>query len=614
MTALLQRVPHVRGEAATSYASRLAACNGADLATFLRHMGIRLMDLIAGKRGTLEVLASLGGADVEALARDAIVREDERRWSLRGQWLSTGTLRRLRPRFCPSCALDDLGTAGLPRREAAHGRSVWSVEPLRTCAVHHVALLDPLPVRKGRDAPGDRLAHDFVTAFAPATRTLNALRGRLTRRPPSAMEEYLLRRLEGGSGGSAWLDTLDFDVAAFLMEKVGAVAAFGRGVRYDGMSDEDLWFAGDVSHGLLEGGVGGLLRFCDMLQATYQGTGSGKEGPNSTYGRWWWSLNFEYRGPQFEPVMAPLREHVLATVPIEPGARVLGHVVERRRMYSIRSASREYGCRPARLRRMLTAAGVLAPDQQRRRNALAAFDVDRAAPILAMIGDRVRGTEARALLGVSDLRPFMREELFVPLTGYVDRKQRLYEFSRVELERFLQEMTRRATEVDEAGPGQVGLYEAVTVLRRSVGEIAKVIHDGRATKTRRLRGGRGLRDLLVDVGEMRLLLHGRSYDGLPVSDLHLRLRTSSDVVVRLIERGAIVAETVLSDITRRPHRMVTSERLAEYEATYVLLYTLARERGCDPKLLRSDLRRRGVEPAFPPDEIGASVYLRSEVG
>ena len=102
MTALLRRVPHMPGEAATSYASRLAACNGVDLATFCRHMGLTVTGLVTGRREALETLAMLGGVAPDTLRHDAIVRVDERRWSLRGQSLSSGTLRRLRPRFLPA--------------------------------------------------------------------------------------------------------------------------------------------------------------------------------------------------------------------------------------------------------------------------------------------------------------------------------------------------------------------------------------------------------------------------------------------------------------------------------------------------------------------------------
>ena len=131
------------GESATSYASRLAACNEVDLATFCRHMGLRRFDVAAGKRHALDALADLGGVDPDTLSWDAIVRRDDGRWSLRGQSWTSGTLRRLRPRLCPLCAAEDIRAAGPRADEAAYARSAWSVEPIRTCSVHGIALADP---------------------------------------------------------------------------------------------------------------------------------------------------------------------------------------------------------------------------------------------------------------------------------------------------------------------------------------------------------------------------------------------------------------------------------------------------------------------------------------
>ena len=379
------------------------------------------------------------------------------------------------------------------------------------------------------------------------------------------------------------------------------------------MTDDDLWFAGDVGFGLLNGGEEGLLRFCDMLQDTYAGSGSGKDGPNSMYGRWWWHLNYEFRGPEFEVVLEPLRRHVLGRLPFAPGAKVLGRVVTHRRVHSISSAAVEYGCRPSRLRRMLAAAGHLQPSQARKRNALAVFDVGPAAPLLATIGDRMRGTDAMALLGVTSLKPFMEEGLLVPLLGSTERKQRLYEFSRADVERLHRDLFRRAVEVKEAGPGQVGLYDAVTVLKRSIGKMSHVIRDGRATRIWRLQGGYGLKTLLVDVEEMKRLLHQRSYDGLPMHLLMRRLRTKHDTLRNLVIVGAFTPETLISPLTGRSHRVVPLAQIEYFEAEYVFLFALAGERSTHPLTLKRELVRAGIGPAFPPEKIGACIYLRSAV-
>ena len=607
MTALLRRVPHMPGESATGYASRLGACNGVDFPTFCRHMGISRVDLVMGRRPALDALATLGDVDPGTLAYDAIVRQEDRRWSLRSQTLSSGTLRRLRPRFCPLCAAGDLRETGLPAGEAVHARSEWSVEPIRTCTEHGITLADPLP-------GGSGAAHDFATAFAPMMGTLGDVARGLRERQPSEAEAYLQRRLQHGNVGSAWLDSLDFNVASYLMEKLGAVAAFGREVHFDALSDDDLWHAGDVGYGLLESGERGLLGFMDMLQDTYKGSGSGKDGANSTYGSWWRSLNYETRSPGFEPVLDLLREHVMVRMPIEPATRLLGHVVRRRRMHSLTSAAAEFGCRPSRLRRMLATAGLLPTGHEGRRNALVVFDAEAAAPLLATVGNRMRGTEAMELLGVKSLKPFMREGLLVPLTGYADRRQRLYEFSRAEVQDFLHGMMARAAEVDEAKPGQVGLYDAPTVVKMSVGKMSRAILDGRTTGTCRLRGRQGLEAFLVDSEEMKGLLPRRPYDGLTLQELMRRLRTKHSTLVNLIKAGVFVPEVVIGHITGRRHRMVPFPQIRSFEADHVFLCALARERSCHPMRLKRELLRLGIKPILPPEMIGASVYLRSAVG
>ena len=574
-------------------------------------MGISFQQVVDGHGEALAALARLAACAPESLSAHALRRQGAV-YVLRGQIIDKDEMRRARLHVCPACLLADVLGSPLEPSKHAYVRAEWLINSIRTCAEHSTALrsLDDL---EGLTA---LMVHDFSARLAPFLNEFGRSVAPARRREASGLERYLSTRIEGaGPAGSAWLDSLEFHVAAKTCEMVGAVKMYGRTPSLRRLDEDDWWAAGAAGFAIAAEGPSGLRSFLSELQDTYDYTGP--EGPQAVFGRLYQWLSFSAKDAAFDAVRGLMAEHIIATMPLAAGEVVLGRTVERRILHSIRSASLETGRHPKRLRRLLGEAGLIPPGAAAREagntNAWVVFRADLAAPFLSSAVEQMGLAEAGAYLNAPrvQIRLIADSGLIKPFVELKRGRRRA--FARSELDRFLRELTRDAGVSAQAGGNIQSIPEAAHRSNCSAVEIIRFVLDRRLEWVGARQGVSGYLSVLVDVDEIRRLTRGAETEGLPMSGLPKELGVSWLVARAFLRLGLFTTRSAKNPVNRCPMKIIPRQDVDRFHREFVTLFQIGRESGRHFRRLKAELDQLGVEPCFPKEQVPCTIYRRADV-
>ena len=88
---------------------------------------------------------------------------------------------------------------------------------------------------------------------------------------------------------------------------------------------------------------------------------------------------------------------------------------------------------------------------------------------------------------------------------------------------------------------------------------------------------------------------------------------STKVVKSLITEGLLATVSARNPVRRQSQRVVTPHALAEFEARYVSLHALAKERGKSMPHLKRELAAMGVCPVGDPASLHLTLYQRADI-
>lgn len=143
-------------------------------------------------------------------------------------------------------------------------------------------------------------------------------------------------------------------------------------------------------------------------------------------------------------------------------------------------------------------------------------------------------------------------------------------------------------------------------------DILKLLFDGKLAQIRLDPLERGFKSILVNLDEVRGQLHGTRVT-FSLRDVEHRLKASTQVVKALVELRHLPSTLTVNPISNLPSRVVLPEDLDAFLGTHVSLMGLARERGVHFRALNSQLDAAGVVPAFDPQAVPATFYLRARL-
>lgn len=599
-------VPYRVDETPASLVSRLAFLHRAEsVRVFSLDMGWPFQAIVDGEPIALAQLADLAGVPVGPL-HDAATARTDGAFAFRGHDLPKSMLRRARTYVCARCVVEDLDGSAEPWRVSS--RFQWTLDPIRTCHRHGIAL-DEIAVI---NSPS--LMNDIARIAAPQIGRFRCMADEAVETPPSALEDYLLDRLDGHAGPE-WLDALPWHAAAKTCEMIGAIATLGRAAPIKTMSDAEWREAGGVGFQIASQGPAGIRALFDDLRTTYPQGRSDPSGPQAWLGR----IHTWLAGPRL-PGFDPLRDIVVEMVaevsPVGPEDRLYGRpVVEHRRLHSIRTAGLETGMHPKRLRKMLASAGVIPPDHHGVTDDRIIFAAPEAREFLAKVMHAISEQDAQTYLnaGRVQTRVLTDAGLIRPFLAAGRDGMRFATYDTRDLDAFIRRLTEGAEVVSVPTEPVYRIPEAARRANCSAAEIVQAILERRVAWTGQVAGETGYLSVLVDVTEVRGLVRGDHGDLLPLTAVQDSLKTTFAVVDALVRTGILPSERAVSPLNRCPYTAVRRHDLDAFLGDYGSLTELAKERGMHFIRLKKALKASGVQPRFGKPDVPATFYRREEV-
>lgn len=607
MSGLYPSLPLRTGESPASFVSRLALLHRAQSQNvFALDMGFELQAVIDGRAPALTRLAKISGAPLEQLFDNAIVRKDHH-YLYRGQMFARASLRRARVMACPRCLADDLAGGNDPW--LLSGRSDWLFQHYRVCLRHCVAL-----VELGRGGE-DLNTHDFARRTAPQIAGMPALASQATEADPTQLERYLAARLDGDAGPE-WLDTLPCYVAWRTCEVIGAVDLNGRDAPMRDLNEADWRRAGDRGYAIAGSGKSGVREFLKAVAATGDHGREGSAGPQAWFGqffKWLYSMKSD---PNYDPVRDLVIDFVADTAAVAPDEMIFGkQIVPERRRHSIHSVSRESGIHHKRLRRVLSAAGVLPSDSLHLTANAVTFPVAASAPIVDLLQNLITLKQAETYLNAGRVHTKLlaAHGFAEPVEGHERLELGDQCYDRRQLDDFMKRLFANVVWVKEPEWPQMTIAQAAKRTCCSAMEIVRLILDHQLRWVGSWTATTGYQSVLVDITEVKRLIHREDGDHLTIRQAAEYLGTTDRVVSALVERLLLSSESRISPKNRCPYLAVPRQAAEAFKSQFASLHELARSRGKHMPILKRELAARGIEPALRQEQAVASFYLRSVI-
>ena len=336
-------------ETPQSFVSRLSMRNGcATVQDFCRHMGIKWIDVVTGRRKTLQHVGLLADTSTDDLERFAIKTQRYQRYTVNGQALTSWTTRRQDLRLCPACYVEET------QRDSAagvYGRVEWQLSGFRICPRHMLPILT-LPASEYPRSP-----YDFAGRVSDShQRILAAAEKAKPQTQQAVVEPYLITRLMGGSSAS-WIDRLDLDIACKFIMTLGVVLEFGAHTRPTTLTEEQLSQACGV--GLQAAGLH-IDDLCSKLELIAKRSTTSAKNFHKDFGALsCWLSRVDHSDSRYEILLDCLSKFAFDHYPFASGHNLFGRDCSQRKVHNLVSASAEFGVTTGRLRKFLIAKKLL---------------------------------------------------------------------------------------------------------------------------------------------------------------------------------------------------------------------------------------------------------------
>lgn len=596
------------GETALSHAARNAALYGLDLGTFCADLRASAVSLAHGEETALARLTAATGADLEALRRFALKREEPQEeaqvFSLNGEALRPMSLCRSRVRVCLTCLAEDLDNRSGPDRLRPYGRAAWTLASVRTCARHGLAVTC-LP------APDERPSvPDFAAVVHANWATITAGRIKGEELPASPFEAYLLARIWGDAVPVPMLEELPWYAAARACEMMGAVSLHGPRVRRSRLTELQWREAGDEGYRIAVAGDDAFTDLLTRLHAQVQAIADGR--PRRKVGRFYEWLSSEEKDAAYAPIRNRITAHLIATTAVGPGDEIFGKPVTARRMHSIHTLSQETGEHPKRLRKLLARQGLIGEDSRDLSDDQVVFPAGAAAGLALEVTGALSLKRAGHYLNAPRVQMTLLHEagLIRPLAGKGSDLRPV--FARAELDGFLARLLADAEPVIVPPEGLATIPDAAKRANCSAREIVTAILERALTFIGQRAGTRGYLSVLVNVEEVRAAVRRPDHGSLSLRDVERRIGVHTSAVKGLIAGGHLATETAVNPVNRCPQTVVTDTEMTRFETENATLSRLANERHQSRETLRRMLAARGIKPAIVIEAAKRTLLFRRD--
>ena len=333
----------------------------------------------------------------------------------------------------------------------------------------------------------------------------------------------------------------------------------------------------------------------------------GEQRPKAVFGRLHDWLAHETEDEAYDPLREIIARHFAETMPVWPGERIFGRPVPERRVHSVHSAAREYGLHRKRLRKLLHAKGIIGDEAMALSDDRAVFPAAAADAFLSRPATSLSMREAEEHLNAP--RPagklLVEAGFLVPIVEGGNKRFGSHAFAREDLDTFL---SRLLTDADDPAEGMVNILGAAKRATCSTMEVVRLLLERRLSRVGRDAGSRGYLSVLVDPDEVRGLVRGEDHGGLSLREVEKRMSWSTAVLKALVDDGLLPSRMAVNPVNRCPQRVVDPQDLESFDARFVSLQSLGKERGIHFRRLTPSSARR--DPSGPALRVGAGHLLR----
>ncbi|MCE8467527.1 TniQ family protein [Rhodovulum sulfidophilum] len=601
MTTPLPLAPDLQDrETAFSFISRLAAMNGVDTAGFCTDMGLSFNKVIDGNPEALARLAVLSATDVEDLRHWSPRYLGNREHEFRGNRLHAKAIKESTIRGCPACLRED--TEATPGRVEGgmYIRGHWLFRPVTLCLKHQHPLV-PLWTEANVSCRYDASAR--LAEISPAISA-----GNLDKelRAPNPFDEWIEARL-AGTPIESWLDQFDLYAAAHFCELLGRAIWAVRFPKWKKFGPERAWMSFEMG-----------FRFATKDEATVRDTlmqlqetiGEPTDGPKKKYGALYDRLAFDLLGEAYAPFRELLRDHIASTWPLGPGDDLMGEPVLQRKVHSVRTAARELGMDPRRLRKLLVDIGLVRPAETGRDDQWELFDAKAAQPHLDRINTLVSAKDFQEALSMSrsQFELLRKEGHFPPAIDGGEHKP-LWDVRAAHLH--LESLLTGAAPIYVTMHGWDDIPTTAQSLKVSPGTVLKLLEGGRVQRIGRHTNRDGYASIVVTKGEIERLLERPEAPGLSIDVFARQCGLTRSAAMRLVREGHVTSTEGRHPKTNARQRFLAPGDLAAFHERFVTLRGLAVELGMPWQALRPKLAAAGLEPFSPDGQDYGAVYERS---
>lgn len=363
---------HRRRETVASFISRSAAAYHVDAATFSADRETSFLAVISGALTAIEALEAFG----------CPIPDDVFAWSpskdgvagnmrlFRGHVFPSKILQAPKMRGCPECLRQDLEGRGTDHTAMAM-RGHWLVPHVTLCLEHNTPLVTLW--RESNPVPRFDSARHLALLMPAITK------GDLTLEPRAAtnFDTWLDARLEGHTYNN-WLEQHPLHAACNYCLMLGTSLLRHITSAPSAVTDEDKWFVYNLGFQIAQQGEVAIRNALKGLQDL---PGGPHDGPKKIFPKMYDRLAYDtIDNPDYDEFRRILRSHMLETWPLGVGDELLGEPIVERRLHSVRSAAKATGIDKRRLRKILTAAGIV--PEEGLPDAWQVFDAKRADAVL----------------------------------------------------------------------------------------------------------------------------------------------------------------------------------------------------------------------------------------
>lgn len=602
---------HEDMEPAVGFASRLARVNGRPLRYFLADMGIPTRGVEEADEKAVRAVAQLGGTSEANLLRYAPVRSPEKkRFYLAGEVFDAHSIHRTYFRFCPHCVQEDYRTYVGPIIARPWLRLSWILAPIRSCPKHNVLLIKTDgKVRKYQYFDFSKMMDDYRP-------DLNELSANAVAIPPSSFQDWLLNRIRGTRQRETWLDDVPAYAAISFCESLGVSSLHSPKVMVSRLTEVDWALAAERGFLIARDGEGSVRAQLQKLNEA-QATTRGVLGLRDTYGYVYDVLKKTAGDPGYEKFRDTFRNFATETLPLETGADVLGVVVAKQTVHSIRSATKAANVHANTMRRIFEREGFhgnadisALPDHR-----VIVFN-EKLEKIIEELRQSISSSTVmdHMLIPRHYLNSLVSSGYLRTVTGSDQRPNAKHHFLPEDVSAALSRMFDNAVTVSEPSNRQLTIPEARSAAVTSIDFIMSLVFDGTLKWKGRRPGGEVFPHLLVDVDEV--ISHVRREakgSGIPKHHIDQHIPGMGKHVLKFIEAGELELVEEYSPAARRMVPVVSRESADTFVAKYVTLGELSRNHGLHHKQVRNTLKLVNIQTAFDKSKYGIYVYDRAEI-